>query len=299
MDLENIRLLLKVVELGSVQGAARQLGVSRTMMRRRLADLEAELGCRLLSATASGVTLTPAGAVVAEQGRGLLERSARMRVDVAAANESPEGVLRVILPAGLPDVVHIALVRALYQTNPGLRVHETEAADPQALLREAFDLMFHFGPPPTHGEWFSRIIKRLPLVPVASEAYFAQRGRPESPEDLAHHAIIGWRRPGADPLAWPLRAGGAVPVQPIVVSDNAQFVHRAAQEGLGILLGAPDLAFLAGPTALLPTLEAAIGAEESVRVLSHRPESADPRARALLEGVLQFIRDMSDGTAGG
>ena len=289
MDLSNIRLLLKVAEVGSVHAAARQLGIARSVLRRRLLALEAETGCELFSANASGVILTPSGSIIAAEGRLLLERSARMLAAAKALEPRPEGVLRIIIPAGMPDVVHVSLVRALRERHPGLRVHEREVADPHAHLQTPFDLMFHFGPPPSYGDWYSRIVKRLRLVPVASEAYFSAHGRPASPAELSRHAIVGWRRPGADPLEWPLQSGGTVSVEPMVVSDNVQFVHRAAQEGVGILLGSPDTAFLVGPTELVPTLENAVSVEETIRVLSPLPESVDPRIAALLAGIQQFL----------
>lgn len=289
MNLGNIRLLLKVAEVGSVHAAARQLGIARSVLRRRLLDLEAETGCEVLSSHASGVVLTPSGAIIAEEGRLLLERSARMLAAAKAAEPRPEGILRIVNPVGMPDFVHVALVRALRETHPGLRVHETEAADPHAHLQTPFDLMFHFGPPPAYGDWYSRIVKRLRLVPVASESYLAAHGKPASPADLSHHAILGWRRPGTNPLAWPLLSGGTVAVEPLVVSDNVQFVHRAAQAGVGILLGSPDASFLVGEARLEPVLDDAIEVEETIRVLSPLPESMAPRIRPVLAGIKQFL----------
>ena len=278
-------MLLEVADVGSIHGAARRLGIARSALRRRLADLEAETGCELFSANASGVVLTRSGAILADEGRALLARSARMLAAAQAAKERPEGVLRIISPVGVPDLAHVSLVRVLCEMHPGVRVHEVEAAEPHAHLHSPFDLMLHFGPPPSHGEWYSRILKRVRLVPIASEAYFAAHGRPASPADLSRHRILGWRRPGADPAVWPLLDGGTVTVEPLVVSDNGQFVHRAAQEGVGILLGNPEGAFLEGPTQLVPTLDDVIGVEETIRVLSPVPASSDPRVVAVLAGI--------------
>ncbi len=288
MDLENVRLLLEVIERGSVHGAARQLRVSRSMLRRRLEALEAETGCELFVANASGVVLTPSGAVIADEGRALLEQSARMLATAKAAQQ-PSAALRIVVPIGMPDVVRVELLQALRATSPGVRVHERERADPLSHLHEPFELMFHFGAPPSYGTWFSRVLHRVRLVPLASQAYRDARGRPSSVDALREHLLLSWRRPGADPLAWPRLAGGSMPVEPVFVSDNPQLLHRAAQRGLGILLGSPAPFSYAEPTPLFPVLEDAIADEAAIRLLSPLPVNVDPRMRAVVQGVLDFL----------
>lgn len=289
VDLESVRLLIRVVEAGSVHGAARQLGLSRSLLRRRLDALESELGCELFVANATGVVLTTAGAIVARDGRELLERSARMVSSAKDATTRAEGVLRIVVHVGMPDVVRSQLFGALRATSPGLRIHEYEASDPLAHLGEPFDLMFHLGPAPTHGEWFSRALRVHRLVPIASSEYLADHGTPTTTDDLGDHALLSWRRPGSDPMAWPLRRGGTLSVAPVLVSDNANLLHRAAQQGLGILLGSPDPAMLPEATPLVPVLEELIATEETIRVLSSLRVQADPRMRAVLEGIEAFL----------
>jgi DNA-binding transcriptional LysR family regulator len=90
-------------------------------------------------------------------------------------------------------------------------------------------------------------------------------------------------------MAWPLRSGGTFAVEPVFVSDNANLLHRAAQQGLGILLGSAESAFLPDATPLVSVLEDVVGADETVRVLSPLPMNVDPRMRAVLQGVQAFL----------
>ncbi len=289
MDLENIRLLLQVVELGSVQRAARQLGIARSVLRRRLQSLEAETGCELFVGNSSGVALTASGSVVAKDGRALLERSARMLAAAKSAEPRADGTVRMIIPVGMPDHVRVQLLQALRATNPELRVHEREVCDPLAHLHEPFELMFHLGPAPTEGDWFARTLRVLRLVPIASQAYLEARGRPATPEELAGHDLLNWRRPGPHPRAWPRTSGGAVWVDPVFESDSPHMLHRAAQRGLGILLGSSDPIFMADSTPLIPVLEDAIRDELAIRVLSPLPVNVDARLRAVLAGLQGFL----------
>ena len=74
MGLDGIRFLMRVVELGSVQRAAHVIGMSRSSLRRKLDNIEAQVGTALFVHAAAGIVLTPSGAIVVEQGRALLER---------------------------------------------------------------------------------------------------------------------------------------------------------------------------------------------------------------------------------
>jgi DNA-binding transcriptional LysR family regulator len=298
MDLEGIRLLLRVVDLGSVQRAAQLIGMSRSSLRRKLENLEAEVGVELFVRSATGVVLTPAGAVVLEDGRALLERFARMVGSAKSAKADPAGIVRVVVPVGLPDSTSVEIMRVISAIAPNVCVEETERAEPLDHLHEPFDLLFHFGEPPPRGEWFSRVLGRVRLMPLASKAYLAEKGKPSSPSDLIHHRILGWQVGRSNPREWPLTAGGVLVVHPIVCSRNGQLVHRAAQEGIGILLGDPDSSRLSIPTPLIPVLESDIGGELVFRCLSPTPSDTDPRTRAVLESIQTMLGRMAAGVGG-
>ncbi len=266
--------------------------MSRSQLRRRLDTLELEAGCEILVATPSGVVLTPAGAVIAAEGRDLLERAARMLAAARAGERQTAGTIRVILPLGVPDAVRLPLLRSLIASAPALSVHEREVSDPLAHLHEPFELMFHLGPPPAHGQWFSRTLRRLKLVPLASEAYLASRGRPTSTDDLASHTLLAGAALEAIPSPGDAWAGGAVAVEPVLVSDNAQLLHRAMQAGLGILLGSADPIILSGPEPVVTVLEDQLADEDAMRLLSPLPVDVDARARTLVEGVHAFLASL-------
>lgn len=288
MDLEGVRLLIKVVELGSIQSAARQTGMSRSSLRRKLEALEADVGSELFVRSAVGVSLTPAGAVVLSEGRGLLERFTQMVSAARSTRADLSGVVRLVAPVGVPDILRIGLLRALHAIAPGLCIEDVEHVDPLAHLHEPFDLMFHFGGAVDHGAWFSRVIARVRLVPLASESYLAEHGRPSTPDDLVQHRTLSWKAATSDPRRWPLLRGGTVAIEPIVCSYNGELLHRAAQDGVGILLGDPDTSLLQSATRLVPVLESEVGGELTLRCLSPLPGNADPRTRAILEGIHQL-----------
>ena len=113
MDLEAVRALVAVVELGSFVGAARRLGVPRPTLRRRLEALEEEAGVPLLLRTRSGSTPTEAGAMLAERGRILLRDGAALMATVREVGDEPSGELRLVLPVGPHPAVVARQARAV------------------------------------------------------------------------------------------------------------------------------------------------------------------------------------------
>ena len=296
MDLDNIRLLEQVVKLGSVQRAATHLGLARSTLRRKLEGLAAEFGSELVVTTTTGVSVTPAGAVVLEQGRALVEAYARMKSSTRAPRAEATGTIRCVVPVGMPDAVRGTIMHALHAIAPSLCVEEVEHADPLEHLDEPFGLMFHFGEPPRRGDWFSRVLIRTRIVPLATDAYLAARGRPTTVAELAKHRLISWRnRLMMSPTSWPRWDGELLQVDPALVSSNGQFVHRLAQQGYGILLGNPDPMFLFEPAPLRPVLDDEIGYEITFRCLSPLPTDHDPRARSVMESIQRVLGELPVG----
>ncbi len=208
MDIRNLNIFFQIVEAGSVQGAARKLGLSRSALRRCLDELEAVIGAPLLHRDPTGVRLTPAGVVTLAEGRVLLEAADGLRRNARAAEREAWGTLRVIEPLGLPLAMHVSVLLATHLTLPKQRVVIRQLENPLSNLNEPFELMLHDGPAPDRNAWFSRVILRANLRLVASRDYLERRGVPKTVEELSEHDTLGWSRPGQPAGHWPLLAGG-------------------------------------------------------------------------------------------
>jgi DNA-binding transcriptional LysR family regulator len=280
VNIENLRQFVQIVEIGSVQGAARRLGVSRSVVRRALEELEAEVGAPLLHRDPVGVRLTAAGAVLLDGARPLLESARSLLTDARAAEQEARGVIRVIEPVGLPMAMHVSAILAAHALMPNQRIVIRHAENPLTELNHPFELMLHEGPPPDRNNWFSRVVIRVRLRPVASRGYLARRGAPKRVEDLAEHDTLGWNRPGHPGGEWPLLAGGAVAVNPWFASSDPQLLATLAARDGGIFL-APNMPFFEGAEVepMEPVLEDQIGTEIVFRATTPFPTRADPRTR--------------------
>lgn len=290
MDLNDLRLLLYIVDEGSVQRAAQKLGLARTTVRRRLDNLEATVGAPVLLRGPDGATLTAAGEVLVRQGRPLLRQTDTMLTDAKASEYEGETTIRLVVPIGVPSGPRTRAVTMLQATFPKICLEVREVEDPLDVIDQPFDLMVHFGAPLPRSGWFSRVMMRLSMGVLASPAYLERHGTPQCLEDLDKHVILMWRRGPTSLNAWPLKGGGTVPVKPSVVSCNLAFLHDACAEGLGLLLGTQGYPFDGYP--LSPVLPTLVGDEETIRVVSPHPSTANSRTRSILVNLTKLLEPL-------
>ncbi|MEC9434023.1 MAG: LysR family transcriptional regulator [Pseudomonadota bacterium] len=230
MDLEDLQTFVAVADAGGVSAAARRLGVSKSIVSRRLFRIEAELGAQLLSRTTRGASLTEAGLT-------FREHAARASAEIETAREAiqPEGDLRGRLRVAMPlsfGPTHFAPVLAeMARRHPRLQVHAVYSDRFVDLVAEGFDCGVRVGHLPDS----SLIAKRVGPVAgqlVASPAYVAEHGAPETPAEVPDHEAL---MQGLE--SWQFMDGTrTVSVQPRgrFKADSALALAEAAAAGLGI-----------------------------------------------------------------
>src|SRR5215475_16145759 len=123
MDLNQLEYFLRVVGLGSINRAAKELGLSQPALSRSLSQLEHDLGQQLLVRCRTGITITEAGSILVSRGRALLREAGAIREELA---NDPAGRVVVGMPAALRHLVTLPALRAMRSTSPAtaVRVHE-------------------------------------------------------------------------------------------------------------------------------------------------------------------------------
>src|ERR1700761_3154515 len=189
MDLEDLRTFVDVADAGGVSAAARRLGVSKSIVSRRLFRLETELGVQLLARTTRGAALTEAGVT-------FREHAARVRAEIDVALETilPAGELRGRLRIAAPlslGPTHLAPVFAeMARRHPLLHVQASYSDRFVDIVGEGFDCAIRVGYL-ADSNLVARRVGPLTGTLVASPDYIAQHGAPETPDDLlAHHALM-------------------------------------------------------------------------------------------------------------
>lgn len=230
MDIEDLRTFVEVADAGGVSPAARRLGVSKSIVSRRLGRLEAELGVLLLARTTRGAALTEAGLT-------FRDHAARACAEIDSARETilPAGELRGRLRVAAPltfGPTHFASVLAdMARRHPQLHVHTVYSDRFVDLIGEGFDCAIRVGYL-QDSNLIARCVGPLYGKLVASPAYVATHGAPETPAELAAHEALmqGTER-------WQFMDGDAiVTVHPRgrFKAGNGTALLAAAIAGLGI-----------------------------------------------------------------
>ena len=134
MDFEQLRIFMVLAEERTFLGAANRLATSRSRVRRKLDQLEADAGTALVSREQTGLILTPAGEALVRRGRALLEDAQQLIAHVRDVGEEPTGLLKIGLPfAPLPPGWN-DLCREIQRAHPGLGLEFVHAEEPNDLL---------------------------------------------------------------------------------------------------------------------------------------------------------------------
>lgn len=230
MDLEDLQTFVEVADAGGVSAAARRLGLSKSIVSRRLLRIEAELGVHLLARTTRGAALTEAGAT-------FRDHAARAGAEIEAAREAilPDGDLRGRLRVAMPlsfGPTHFAPVLAeMAHRHPRLQIQASYSDRFIDLIAEGFDCAIRVGYLPD-SDLVARRIGPIYGRLLASPDYIRKHGTPETPEDIADHQAL---MQGTE--AWQFMDGGRiVTVRPQgrFKADNATALAAAAVAGLGI-----------------------------------------------------------------
>ena len=230
MDIEELRTFVEVADAGGVSPAARRLGVSKSIVSRRLIRLETELGIQLLARTTRGAALTEAGAIFRDYAA-----RACAEIDVAKETILPAGELRGRLRIAAPlsfGPTHFAPVLAtLAQRHPELHVHACYTDRFVDLIAEGFDCAIRVGHLPD-SNLVARRIGPIRGTYVASPGYIEKHGAPDTPEELLKHQAL---MQGNE--TWPAMNGNkliTINPQGRFKADNGAALVAAALAGLGI-----------------------------------------------------------------
>lgn len=281
-DLEDLQTFVAVADTGGVTPAARRLGLSKSIVSRRLARLEHELGAQLLMRTTRGAALTDSGATFRQHAARVVAELDAAR-DAVSADGELRGVLRVAAPLSFGPTHLAPLFAELAMAHLRLEVHVAYSDAMINIVSEGYDAAVRIG----YLSDSSLIARRITDVRgrfVASPGYVARYGAPRTLDEIPEHEALLLR---AD--AWPATLRGKmVRVQPRgrFQADNGMAVLAAARAGVGIAM-LPD--FLADEPIASGALVSFLHEHEPPPVPMHlvRPPGAwTPRKVSVLGDLL-------------
>ncbi len=291
--IEHIVGFVAVAEAGSLTAAARRLGLSKSVVSRRLSDLEDSLGVRLVNRSTRRLGLTEAGLQFHERCRRILAELDAAAEEAAAGTADLAGTLRVAAPMSF-GTQHLApAVVAFLVAHP--RVDITLDLDDRQhdLVQEGIDVAVRIGRL-ADSALVARRLTSMRLITCASPAYLESAGRPDHPRDLAGHRCVVYSNVAAG-AEWQFQIDGAprsVRVGGPLRVNNGELLMCAARAGLGI---ARVPSFLAAPLLrtgeLVPLLEAYQLAPIGVHAVYPGHRHLASKTRAFIDFLAQRFAD--------
>lgn len=236
MDLvDQLRAFVATAQSGSFTGAAAQLGISNRLTSKYVAELEARLGTRLFQRTTRKVGLTPAGSDLLSRAPTLLDELDDLLAEASDGSKGLSGVLRISAPITFGEVYIAGMLARFAAEHPAITIDLRLSDAFSDLAAEGIDLAFRIG----RFDMASLKIRRLGTfqsLPVASPAYLAQAGHPDTPAALAQHScIVDTNR--KTPRRWTFHRDGAefaAQVEGRFHVNSASAAVDLARRGLGI-----------------------------------------------------------------
>jgi len=263
--LDQMRLFVRVVERGSFTAAAADLSLSRSAATEAIRALEAHLGARLLDRTTRHVAPT-------RDGRDYYERCVAILAQVGEAegvlrDAEPHGLLRVDAHGLLTRTVLLPHLPAFLERYPRIDLHLGQGDRFVDLVREGVDCVIRAGELADSGMVLRRL-GAIEEVTVASPAYLARHGTPESPDDLDGHAMVGFLSS---------RLGEVLPLE-FLVDGTLRHVRLPSRVTVNNSDTAADLARLGLGLLQAPRYRFAedLAAGRLVEVLARTPPSPTP-----------------------
>ncbi len=233
MEIEDIQAFVAVADAGGLSTAASRLGVSKSIVSRRLARLEKSLGATLLTRNTRGTALTEAGATFREHATRIAAEADAAR-DAVSPHGEVRGRLRVAAPLSFSATTFAPVLATLAARHPQLEIQASFSDRMVDLVMEGFDAAIRLGI--LHdSNLVARRISGFGGALVASPAYLARHGTPRTPEELLKHATVNRIND-----EWPLmHEGNRITFHPRNTrfsADNGAALVPAVLAGLGIAL---------------------------------------------------------------
>lgn len=236
LNLNDLFLFVRAVEHGGFAAASRSLGIPKSTVSKRVAELETALGTRLIHRTSRSFTLT-------ELGRDFYRHARAATIETEAAEEvvrsraaEPSGTVRITTSVPVAQAYLAEHLPRLAEAFPRLHLQVDVSDRFVDVVQEGYDIALrcHFAPLPDSGLVQRRVMVE-PIILVASPAYVDQRGCPLAPEDLEQHDGL---LTGPQNTSWILTNSEGrdvrVAPQPRMTANESMVLAKSAASGLGI-----------------------------------------------------------------
>lgn len=239
-SLDDIVTFVSVIEKGSFQAAGKALGISKSLVSKRVTRLEEQLGVQLLQRSTRRLDLTEAGQNYFEKVKSIPIQVEAARETTLPLSDGMEGELKLVVPLGFGMSMMKELLPQYMKDFPKIKVQMKSIQEPLSCMNENFDIIVS-GKRPHESFPDSNLISRhlldLPAGIYASREYLESHGTPKNPDDLKDHQCICYI--GGN--NWPFldKKGNTydVQVQPYFRANNSPLLAQVVLADQGVCYG--------------------------------------------------------------
>ena len=234
----HLRFFVLLARYGNLTSAARDLNLTPPAATKRLAQLEARLGVRLVNRSTRHVSLTAEGETYLHYATRILDEIREMENAVSSSHAVPKGLLRINAPLGFGRTTIAPIVSSFVKQYPQVEVQLDLTDRPIDLVESGIDLAIRFGTLPDQRLNARRVMPNRRFM-CASPRYLEQCGVPEHLADVARHTCIVHRQNDDAYGIWRFERDGrteTVKVHGKLSSNDGDIVLGWALDGHGILV---------------------------------------------------------------
>jgi len=184
LDLNQLAVFIRVVDEGSFTAAGKALNMPKSRVSRMVADLESQLGVRLLQRSTRQISLTQVGADYYDNCKHMVSDIMDVHTRISDQQDKPHGLLRIAVPMVVGAGIFGGFVARFQQIYPDVKIEVVHTDRQVNLIEEGFDLGMYMGDLP-ESSLVARNIGQTDAILCASPEYLAKVGPLSSPADLA------------------------------------------------------------------------------------------------------------------
>ena len=295
-SLNNIRMFVRVYELGNMSAAARDLQVSAAVASSRIGELEKHLGIRLFTRTTRSIQPTEQGRIYYPGAVKVLEALEAAEAAVQEVTLVPRGSIFVSAPLGVGKRIIAPKIPVFCEAYPEVHVRLRQSDRKVDIAGEGLDVAFFLGTLPD-SDMRVRVLADCPRVLCASPDYLARRGVPEYGADLINdkHDCLLLRFPGSTEFRWTLTTSDGPQKFQIAgpyASDDGDVLTAWALDGRGII-NKPvfEVADHLASGALMPVCQSCPPVDVQLACLFPHKRYQDPKVRLFIDFMADEIKN--------
>ncbi|MBR9728330.1 LysR family transcriptional regulator [Shewanella intestini] len=236
-DLNGMMLFAAVVRAKGFSQAARDIGQPKSTISRKVAQLEEQLGVRLLQRDTRNLSLTQVGAMFFQHCESISEEIDAAKATIENTHSDVSGSLRIAIPVSFSQDVIGHLCSSFMRLNPNIELDIQFTDNDVSLVGEGYDIAIKYGPLQSSDLVAKLLFERQPIL-VASPSYLKKHGTPATPQELTQHdgILLGTRL--SAPI-WPLGKGNRKMMATFnrkIRVNSANMVKRFAMDDHGIAM---------------------------------------------------------------